>query len=356
MIEFSHICKSFQGKEVLHDVSLEINKHQTLCIIGESGSGKTTLLRCLAGLDDECEVSHETKISMVFQNFNLFENLTVLQNLTFALIHVLNMEKKDADDFAMEYLKMVGMSEKTTLYPSQLSSGQKQRVAIARCLVMKPSVLILDEPLSSLDPISRGEVMDILRKLKKEITLIMVLNDIDSVAELADRVVFMKDGYIYEDGTTEQVLTSPKKAETRHFISCQRNLLYTINSVDFDRPELNARIEHYCNRFGFGAQAYRFVQLAVEELLNLIPLDNKVEVVLSKFDNEVRMSLDFSFNDRGFDYLSEDNVSDDNFISFNILKGLCDVIEESVENKNIADKQRYIHLELNQDRLLYNTL
>lgn len=354
MIEFLHISKSFQGKEILHDVSLSVEEGQTVCIIGASGCGKTTLLRCIAGLEsnhrsqlsaDSCQL--KAKIGMVFQKFNLFENMNVLDNLTFAPIHVLNMKKEDAECLAMEHLKMVGMSERVAYYPNQLSSGQQQRVAIARCLVMKPELLLLDEPLSSLDPISRSEVMDVLRKIKKDITMIMVSHDLDAVAELADRVIFVNNGSICEEGKPEQILSLPLKEETRHFINSRKNLFYTIKSHDFDRPELNARIEHYCNRFGLGGQAHRFVQLAVEESLNIIPLDNKVELVLSKKNDEVRMSLDLIFDDTGHDCFNEDNVSEENFLSLNILQGLCDVIEEKVE-KDL----RHIHLELNQERLL----
>ena len=356
MIDFLHISKSFQGKEILHGVSFSIEDRQTVCIIGSSGCGKTTLLRCIAGLEkldggvihgDGFSKTKSHDIGIVFQRFNLFENMNVLQNITLAPIHVLKMRKEEAEEMAMKYLKMVGMSGRTTYYPSQLSSGQQQRVAIARCLAMKPKILLLDEPLASLDPISRREVLDVLRKLRKEITMIIVSHDLDAVAELADRIVFMHDGHICEEGTPEQILNTPSKEETRHFISHQKNLFYTIDSSDFDRPELNARIELYCNRFGFGGQAFRYVQLAVEELLNLITFDDKINITLSKADNEVRMSLDVKFKDNGKDNLKEENVSEDNFLSLNILQGLCDIIEERVEN----DK-RIIHLELNQDRLL----
>lgn len=353
MIEFLHISKSFQGKEILHDVSLSVEERQTVCIIGESGCGKTTLLRCMAGLDNDNHHSSDrsqklkVRVGMVFQRFNLFENMNVLQNLTFAPIHVLNMKKEEAERHAMEYLKMVGMSGRASYYPDQLSAGQQQRVAIARCLVMKPQLLLLDEPLSSLDPISRSEVMDVLRKLKREMTLIMVSHDLNAVAELADRVIFMKDGSICEDGKPGQILSSPFKEETCHFISRQKNLFYTISSQDFDRPELNARIENYCSRFGLGGQAHRFVQLAVEELLNIIPLNDRIELVLSKNENEVRMSLDVDFEGDDKEYLSEENISEENMLSFNILQGLCDVIQENVETES-----HHIHLELNQDRLL----
>ncbi len=363
MIEFLHISKSFQGKEILHDVSLSVEERQTVCIIGASGCGKTTLLRCMAGLEKDCQPKVKSqklkaKVGMVFQKFNLFENMNVLQNITFALVHVLNMKKEEAERHAMEYLKMVGMSGRASYYPNHLSAGQQQRVAIARCLAMKPQLLLLDEPLSSLDPISRSEVMDVLRKLKREITLIMVSHDLNAVTELADRVLFMKDGSICEDGKAEKLLTAPDNDETRLFISRQRNLFYTINSHDFDRPELNARIENYCNRFGLGGQAHRFVQLAVEELLNIIPLNDKIELVLSKNDNEVRMSLDIDFKADDKEYLSEDNISEENMLSFNILQGLCDVIQENVEvmmpaaNSQQPKANHHIHLELNQERLL----
>ena len=356
MIEVLRLCKSFQDKEILKEVSFSIEDRQTICIIGPTGCGKTTLLRCIAGLEkldsgvihgDGFSQKKSHDIGMVFQRFNLFQNMNVLQNLTFAPIHVLNMSENEAEKLAMEYLKMVGLAEKANYKPSQLSTGQQQRVAIARCLVMKPKILLLDEPLSALDPIASAEVMDVLRKLKKEITLVMITHDLTAAAELADRVIFVNEGRICEDGTPEQVLVSPQQEATKNFISHQRNLIYDIYSNDFDRPELNARIELYCNRFGFGGQAFRYVQLAVEELLNLITFDDKINIILSKADNEVRMSLDVKFKDNGKDNLKEENVSEDNFLSLNILQGLCDVIEERVEN----DK-RIIHLELNQDRLL----
>ena len=355
MIEVSHISKSFNGKTILSDVSLNIAEREMACIIGPIGCGKSTLLRCIAGLEKpdsghidlnmKQEGSTHNHVGMVFQRFNLFPHLTVLHNLTLAPIQVLKMSKHDAEEIALRQLEAVGLRQKADVLPSQLSTGQQQRVAIARSLVMNPKILLLDEPLSALDPIATSEVMDVLRHLKKEITLVMVSHDMNAVEELGDKVHFLSDGRIVESGTPNDIFHNPKEEETRQFIDHLKNMIYHISSPQFDRPELNARIELYCNRFGLGGQAYRFIQLAIEELLNLIPLDNGVELTLSKSDNEVRMSIDATMPDKGVDYLCDELAVDT--LSFSLLSGLCDLMTESSE-----DGQHRIHLELDQERLL----
>lgn len=354
MIEVSHISKSFNGKSILSDVSLNIEEKEMACVIGPIGCGKSTLLRCIAGLEkpenghinfSEQDGNGLNHVGMVFQRFNLFPHLTVLHNLTLALIHVKKMSKSEAEDVALKQLDAVGLRQKANALPSQLSTGQQQRVAIARSLVMNPKILLLDEPLSALDPIAASEVMDVLRKLKKEVTLVMVSHDMNAVEELADKVYFLCDGRIVESGTAQDIFHNPQQAQTRQFIEHLRSLIYTIESPQFDRPELNARIEHYCNRFGLGGQAHRFLQLAVEELLNLIPLDSGVELRLSKCDNEVRMSIDATLPDKGVDYLNDEAAVD--MLSFSLLSGLCDLMTETSE-----DGLHKIHLELDQERLL----
>ena len=322
-----------------------------LCVIGRMGSGKSTLLRCLAGLlkPDSGEIVFPSgempRISMIPQYFNLFPHLNVLQNLTLAPVKVLGMSAAEADELAMEHLRSVGLVHKSHKYPHDLSVGQQQRVAIARCLVMDPQIIILDEPLSSLDPIAKGEVMDVLRKLKKEKTLIMVSHKLDAVMELADRVVFIEGGAVYEEGTVEEVIGKPKKEATQLFMSHMKDLHYDIKSVDFDRPELNARIEQYCNRFGLGTQAFHFTQLAVEESLNLLPIENGVKLKLSKAEHEVRMTLDMVVDDFGVSYTHEDSCKDE--LSLSLIRGLCDILEERVEGS-----RRILHLELNKESLL----
>ncbi|MBO7280890.1 MAG: amino acid ABC transporter ATP-binding protein [Bacteroidaceae bacterium] len=351
MIELKHIYKSYDKNLVLDDLSLKFAEREMVCLIGEMGSGKSTILRCLAGLvkPDAGEIIFTSgikpRIGMIFQHFNLFSNLNVLHNLTLAPMRVLGLSAKEAERIALEHLESVGLAHKKDLFPSELSIGQQQRVAMARSLVMNPQVLLLDEPLSALDPIATGEVMNVLRKLKKEITLIMSTHKLNAATELADKIVFLDKGKVCEEGTSEEIFVSPRKEETRRFLSYMKDLHYTIESPLFDRPELNSCIEQYCNRFGLGSQAFRFVELAVEESLNLVPLENGAKLLLSKVENEVRMSLDITVNDMGISYIDEKSCRDD--LSLNLLQGICDILEERIKGN-----KRILHMELNQERLL----
>lgn len=351
MIELRHIYKSYGRNQILNDLSLKIGGHETVCMIGEVGGGRSTLLRCIAGLvePDSGEIIFQggcrPRIGMIFQQFNLFKHLNVLHNLTLAPKLVWGMSEAEAVQIAMEQLEAVGLSSRSHMFPHELSEGQKQRVAIARSLVMKPQILLLDEPLSALDPIALGEVTDVLRKLRKEMTLVMNTHKLNVVAELADRVVFMEKGHVCEEGTVEQILVAPRKEATKRFLSHMKDLHFTIESSHFDRPELNARIEQYCNRFGLGLQAVRCVQLAVEESLNIISLDKGVRLKLSKVDQQVRMQLELSAENTGVQYLDGDSCPDE--LSLTILQGMCDVLEERVDGS-----RRILYMELDQERLL----
>lgn len=351
MIELRHISKSIEGHKILENLSINFKEREMVCLIGPMGSGKSTLLRCLNGLvkPDTGEIIYNSgqkpRIGMIFQHFNLFPHLNVLHNLTLAPMIVHGLSAEEATSIAQEQLKSVGLLHKSQKYPGDLSVGQQQRVAIARCLMMNPQIILLDEPLSSLDPIAAGEVMDVLRKLKKEKTLVMVTHKLEAVAELADRVVFLDQGQVCEDGTYEEVINTPKQEATKRFITYIKNLHYRIESPDFDRPELNARIEQYCNRFGLGTQAVHFTQLAIEEALNIIPLENGAKLILSKSEQEVRMMLDIIVPDSGVSLLDDEKCMDE--LSLSLIKGLCDVIEDRVENN-----YRILHLELAKESLL----
>lgn len=351
MIEIRNLYKSYQGDPVLRGLSCSIQEGESVCLIGPTGCGKSTLLRCLAGLEQpdsgtiEWHSESAPRIGMVFQRFNLFPHLNVLHNLTLAPIQLLGMSRLEAEEVARIHLDAVGLANKGELFPHELSIGQQQRVAIARSLVMKPRILLLDEPLSALDPIAASEVMEVLRKLKKEITLVMITHQLTAASELADRILFLDEGQLCEEGSPEQLLTNPTQPATKRFLSHLKDLHYEIASPHFDRPELNARIEQYCNRFGLGSQAFRFVQLALEEALNLIPLEKGARLLLTKAEQEVRMTLELRFDDMGTPCLEEESCCDE--LSLSLLQGLCDVLEEHTEGH-----ERILRMELDQERLL----
>ena len=237
MIEIQHLSKSFGNLEVLKDVSLTIKKGEVVTIIGSSGSGKSTLLRCINLLEQPTGgailfegkdiVNSKIKIEdirknacMVFQHFNLFANMTVLENMTYAPRVVNGLSKQEAKEKAMKLLAKVNLSDKANEYPSRLSGGQKQRVAIARALAMEPKVLLLDEPTSALDPEMVKEVLNVIRELTRSgMTILIVTHEMGFAREISDRVLFICDGVIKEEGTPEQIFTCPHEPSTIKFLS-----------------------------------------------------------------------------------------------------------------------------------------
>lgn len=235
-IRIEHLSKSFGSNEVLKDINFSVNKGEVVCIIGSSGSGKSTLLRCInllekpSGgkimhngeniLDDNHDIyAYRTKLGMVFQQFNLFNNHNVLSNCTVGQIKVLKRSKEDAEKVAMQYLKVVGMEQYINARPKQLSGGQKQRVAIARALSMEPDVMLFDEPTSSLDPELVDEVLKVMKKLAETgLTMLIVTHEMEFAKEVADRIVFMDKGVIEEEGNPEQIFNNPVKERTREFL------------------------------------------------------------------------------------------------------------------------------------------
>lgn len=236
IIQVQHLKKSFKNLEVLHDVHFDIKKGEVVTIIGSSGSGKSTLLRCLNLLErlDDGQIlyhgqdildrhfdvnAYRSKVGMVFQGFNLFNNLTVLENCMIGQIKVLKRNKEEAKQMALKYLEKVGMSAFVNKSSVQLSGGQKQRVAIARALCMSPEVLLFDEPTSALDPEMVGDVLAIMRELAKEgLTMIVVTHEMAFARDVSSRVVFMDQGVIVEEGTPEQIFEHPQKERTRTFL------------------------------------------------------------------------------------------------------------------------------------------
>jgi amino acid ABC superfamily ATP binding cassette transporter, ABC protein len=237
VIKVSNLKKSYGDKLVLKEVNTEIQDGSVVVVIGPSGSGKSTFLRCLNRLEevdsgkifyDDTELTSKTvdidkmrqHIGMVFQHFNLFPHKTILDNITLAPISLNLMSKADAEKKGMELLKRMGLEDKATVYPSSLSGGQKQRVAIARALAMEPKVMLFDEATSALDPEMVGEVLNVMKDLAKEgMTMIVVTHEMGFAKEVADRVLFMEEGIIYEDGTPEEIFDNPKEKRTQEFLS-----------------------------------------------------------------------------------------------------------------------------------------
>ena len=236
MIDIENLRKSFGDVEVLKGINLTIKEKEVVVIIGPSGSGKSTLLRCMNYLEEPTsgEVSVDgivldgeaninkvrEEVGMVFQRFNLFPHMTVLQNIMLAPIKVRHVAKQEAEETARKLLARVGLVDKADAYPSQLSGGQQQRVAIARALAMKPKVMLFDEPTSALDPEMVGEVLDVMRKLAEEgMTMVIVTHEMGFAREVGDRLLFVDDGRIIEQGDPKEVFEHPKEERTRLFLS-----------------------------------------------------------------------------------------------------------------------------------------
>ena len=237
IIEMEHVDKWFGDFQALRDINLRVARREVVVVIGPSGSGKSTMIRCINRLEehdagrivvDGVELSNDVRniqevrreTGMVFQSFNLFPHLTVLDNVTLAPRHVRKMPKRQADALAMELLERVRIPEQARKYPGQLSGGQQQRVAIARSLAMRPKVMLFDEPTSALDPEMINEVLDTIKDLARDgMTMLVVTHEMGFAREVADRVVFMADGQIVEVGTPEHFFTSPREDRTRLFLS-----------------------------------------------------------------------------------------------------------------------------------------
>ena len=245
LIQVTDLQRHFKGGKQLQDekiraldgVSTEIHKGEVVVVIGPSGSGKSTFLRCLNLLelptggqilfdgvditDKNCNINlHRQKMGMVFQHFNLFPHMTILKNMTIAPMQLLHKSKEEAEKTAMELLGRVGLADRANAYPSQLSGGQKQRVAIVRALAMQPEVMLFDEPTSALDPEMVGEVLEVMQELAKSgMTMVVVTHEMGFAREVADRVLFMADGKLLEEGTPDEIFTNPKSERLRDFLA-----------------------------------------------------------------------------------------------------------------------------------------
>jgi polar amino acid transport system ATP-binding protein len=313
VIKVEHLSKHFNSVVVLRDINTEIQQGEIISIIGPSGTGKSTFLRCLNLLEhptggkifidgQNILAPHSNitllrrKMGMVFQNFNLFEHLSILQNLTIGQVKLLRKSKPDAQRKAQELLQLVGLAEKENAMPSELSGGQKQRVAIARCLSMEPEIILFDEPTSALDPTMVSEVLSVIRQLAKNgMTMMIVTHEMKFARDVSSRVFFMDEGVIYEEGTPADVFDNPQKERTKNFIHRIRNLHYHINGNRYDFYGLKSEINQFNEKYMFTPERRNDLHLAVEEAIQLFLANTEqgfdLLIAYSENDDSVIFSL-----------------------------------------------------------------
>ena len=359
MIQVSHLKKTYSnGLQVLRDVNATIGRGEVISIIGPSGTGKSTFLRCLNLLespsggsiivDGQDLLSKKTdvakmrqKMGMVFQSFNLFNHLTIMDNLCIGPVKLLGKSRKEAEERAMELLAMVGLAEKANAMPSQLSGGQKQRIAIARCLSMNPEIILFDEPTSALDPTMVSEVLGVIRTLAKQgMTMVIVTHEMRFARDVSTRIFYMDQGVVYEEGTPEQIFEHPREERTRVFINRIRDYHYIIRSPRYDLYELQAGMMQFCAKY-FLPQLVQFnVQLLTEEVLQIIPLDKgEIDLALKYSEKTGGVSLELLMPAGITSVLKDKNFSPDD-LSMTIVRGLCENIHEVVDNTPVGPRVR----------------
>ena len=338
MIRIEHLKKQYPNVTPLKDVNTVINDGDVISIIGPSGTGKSTLLRCINLLErptsgkiwvDDVEITNpkcdinkvRQKMGMVFQSFNLFGHKTVIENIMLAPMDLLKTPKQEAYDTGMRLLRTVGLAEKALNYPDELSGGQKQRIAIARTLAMDPDVILFDEPTSALDPTMVGEVQAVIRDLSKTgKTLMIVTHEMAFARAICNRVFFMDEGGIYEDGSPEQIFDHPLRENTRRFVRRLKVLELNIASRDYDFLGMAGEIEQYCNRNQISPRLANRIQLAFEELVQqLVPALEapRIQAVIEYSEAEARATLTARYNGRPYDVTREADP-----LSLAVLKGI----------------------------------
>ncbi len=354
MIRVEHLSKTFGDVTVLKDISIEIKKGEVIAIIGPSGTGKSTFLRCLDLLEqpsggsihiDGVDIRDKKtdvpkirqKMNMVFQSFNLFNHLTVLENLTIGQIKLRGMDRRGAELKSLELLRRVGLAEKAGSYPDELSGGQKQRVAIARCLAMEPEIILFDEPTSALDPTMISEVLSVIRRLASDgMTMVIVTHEMDFARDVSSRVLYMDEGFIYEEGTPEQIFENPQREKTRVFINRILSFNYRISSPDYDLYAMNAEIEAFCEKHILPKQTRHNLLLLVEELLQLYnPYLNAILLDMTIAYSEKNESLELVWESTGepLNPLAKDRLPDE--LGLTIIRNLTDRIEyQRLDDRN----------------------
>lgn len=351
MIRIEHLRKEYPTAVPLKDVNVEIHKGDVVSVIGPSGTGKSTLIRCINLLDkptsgkifiDGEEITAKgsdvarirRKMGMVFQHFNLFPHMTVIENIMAAPMDLLGKSKQETYEKGIDLLRKVGLADKAMNYPDVMSGGQKQRVAIARTLAMEPEIILFDEPTSALDPTMIGEVQAVIRDLAKQgITMIIVTHEMKFAREICNRVFYMDQGGIYEDGTPEQIFDNPQKERTRQFIRHLKVLEYPITSKDFDFIGFNTQIEEFGRKNRISQRTIYNIQAYIEEMC--------VQIILPqmKAPFEALVTIEYSEEKDNADVVvrysgeSFDPLQTDNELSLLIAKNATENIVYSYDSE-----------------------
>ena len=359
LLEVQNLSKKFEDSEPLKDVNCTIHQGEVISIIGASGTGKSTFLRCINRLEkpsggkiyfhgeeitDEPSVIRKMrqKIGMVFQSFNLFSNLSVLENIITAPMMLKKVEKSVAVENAMNLLEMVGLRQKAYNYPDELSGGQKQRIAIVRALAMEPEILLFDEPTSALDPQMVDEVLFVMRSLAtKNYTMLIVTHEMRFAENVSNKIFFMNDGVIYEEGTPQEIFHAPKKDATKIFINRLKTYEKTFDDSQIDLPEIQSDIEKFSRKQFMSRRRSMALQLIFEEIVyelllknrkNIFPVDMKI--MYNESDEECEIKISYGgekFNP--LEYADE--------ISLKILNGIVKAHDFKFAEKNILQFMCY---------------
>jgi len=350
MIKIEHLKKQFGDSVILNDVNLEIKKGESVVIVGGSGCGKSTLLRCINRLneptsgdilfegksifDKDLDLNlYRQKVGMVYQHFNLFTHLNVLENMIITPMTVLKMSKEDAIEKAKDLLKKVGMENSLYKMPSSLSGGQKQRVSIARTLMMNPEVILFDEPTSALDPTMVDEVENVIRNLINDgITSIIVTHEMRFAKSIASRVIFLAEKGIYEEGSPEEIFDYPDKPLTRQFIYRARLFNKIVSKDDFDLYSLQSEVQNFLVTYGLTKKQRQVIELSFEEILYPILIgDNGInEIEISVLGSDTGINHKILFETKNNVELLKQKEIDD--------LGLKLVEKEAVSVKNILNE------------------
>ena len=353
MITVTDLKKSFGSLEVIKGITATIKKGEIITIIGPSGTGKSTFLRALNMLDPPTGGSVEfegknltdkktdinevrKRMGMVFQSFNLFSHMSVLDNLCVGQTKLLGVSRLEAEKTARELLSTVGLAEKANAYPDELSGGQKQRAAIARCLSMKPDIMLFDEQTSALDPTMVGEVTSVIKRLAQSgMTMAIVTHEMEFARNVSTRVIYMDEGGIYEEGPPEVIFGSPARDKTRAFINRVKSYRYEIISENYDFIEMMNNLIRFCEANALSkANAYK-AQLTIEELANIMPKSEPSEISLSFPENQSLFTVTARYGGENLNILDDkDNKDKRDKMEAAIIKGGADSVTHMNDGQN----------------------